>query len=348
LWDRAALRWRGAEPLDTEPIDIFKELKDARKILILPNDRIGGLFIGAPVYKAIRQSYPSARIQLLVDEKKATIARQIPFIDGIVTAGLENPVWSPAFKDLGNELWKEGFDLAFCLGSDCSFRLAQLCRVSGARLRVGFKREGIDSYNIEIVLQSTGEYEREQCFKMLRLLGLEGSGEIRWTLAEDKAQKIRARYMDDNTGRSRVVGIDLSRGESRGLSNRQLDDIVGRVVERGARAMLFFSLAERKQVNYLKETYGNRAILFEQDDLASVAALIQGCRTLISCNTDLLHLAISLQVPVVGLFDEDPQRWVGTGNNRVKVVRAQDLRAMSITQVVHALEAALKEARQTA
>ena len=340
------MRWKGVWRPDTECLDIFGEFKGAQKILVLPNDRVGGLFIGAPVFKVIRQFYPEAHILLLVDEKKASIAGQIPFVDEVVIGALEKPIWSAVFKNLIKTLRREEIDLAFCLGSDCSFRLAYLCQCSGARLRVGFRRAGMKPFNIEIATDNVGKYEGEQCFGMLRLLGMKGSGEVRWTLAADQAQQIRVRYLGEDTGRERVVGINLGCGEGRGLSKRQFDDIVGRVVERGVRALLFFSLAERKQVNYLKETYGNRAILFEQDDLVSVAAVLKGCGVLISCNTDLLHLAISLQVPIVGLFDEGPERWVAPGNDLVQVIQTQDLRAMNIAQIVQALEEALREKRR--
>ena len=343
VWDRAAVRWKGVYPQEEEPFDIFAEFRSARKILVLPNDRVGGLFIGGPVYRAIRQVYPQAAIQLVVDERRSAIARQISFVDGVFTLPLDRSLWHSAAGESAEMLRKEGFDLAFCLGADCSFRMAYFCGSCGARLRVGFRRPGLNPFNVEIVPDPAGRYEGEQCLRMLRLLGIEGEGEVRWALAEDKARQVRERYLGE--GGDRIVGIDMSAGEGGGLSGRQFDDIVGRVVERGVKALLFFSLAERKQVHYLKETYGNRVLLFEEDDLVGAAALLQGCRALISCNTDLLHLAISLQVPSVALFDEPPGRWIAPDSRQVHVVPTPDLRAVDIAQVVRALEAALGRSR---
>lgn len=345
VWDRVALRWKGFELDKTEPIDIFKELRAARKILILPNDRVGGIFIGAPVYKIIRQCYPDAKIALFVDESKATIARQIPFIDRVISGSLNSSIWGGSFKEMVDGLAAETLDLVFCLGPDCSFRLAQLCEASGARLRIGFQREASSPFNVEIVRQSTDLYEGYQYLNMLKLLGLEGEGDVKWTIAPDLVQQIRGRYLDGDFAQNHVVGIDLVGGEGRGLSSRQFDDIVGRVIERGARAVLFFTLAERKQVNYLKEAYGNRALLFEQDDLAGVAALIEGCTALISCNTNLLHLAIAMGTPTVGIFDEDPARWISDRDYKGRIVQNRDIRAISITNIFDALEEVLKEGR---
>ena len=346
VWERALLKWKN--PFSSparQSLDIFAELRTAAKILILPNDRVGGLFIGAPVYKAIRQHYPETEINLVCDEHKAALARQISFIDEVIVANLYgSPVWSVAVRQLTRSLQSREYDLAFCLGADCSFRLLHVCGQSGARLRVGFRRKGLsDPFNVEIVRKNSRTYEGAQYQTMLDLLGLSACGEVEWAISQDRAQHVRRRYLDGEFEGGNVVAVDLARREGQGLNARQLEDIVGRVIERGARAVVFFSLAERKQVNYLKKTYGSRILAFDQDDLGGVAALLEGCRALISCNTDLLHLAISLRIPTVAIFDEDPQRWISPDNELVRVVQAKDVRAVSITQVVQALEQALKK-----
>lgn len=346
MLDRIALRWQGSAAQRGEPLDFFSVLKSAQRVLIAPNDRVGGLFLGAPIYKLIRQAYPRAHIGLLVDETKAAIARQIPFVDEVVTATLEKSLWTGAFKQVQTELVQQKLDLLFCLGCDCSLQLAHLCGASGATLRVGFAREGIDPFNIEVVGKDHDKYEVRQYLSLLNTIGLEGDAELHWSLAQDKAEQIRTRYLDTEDGRTPLVGIDLARGEGKGLGKGQFDDIVGRVVERGARAVLFFSLAEKKTVNYLKETYGNRVILIEQDDLLASAALLESCQALIACNTDLLHLAVSLQVPVVGIFAEKFERWIAADNSSVWIVQVQDPRSANIAQIVDGLDTALRDRRQ--
>ena len=342
LFERLALHWKGPEAARDEPLDIFGELRCAGKVLLVPNDRVGGLFLGAPIYKAVRQHYPRAGVSLLVGERSADLARQIPFVDAVITMAPTCQVWSSEFRGLVQRLRREAFDLVICLGADCSFRLSQLCGLSGARLRVGFQRQGLQPFNVEIVRRTEGEYEAEQYVSLLRILGLDHCGEVQWRIDDEARSQLRDRYLNGEFAQGSVIAIDLAGGERQGLSGRQLDDIVGRVIERGARAVLFFTLAERKKVNYLKKTYGNRVLPFEQDDFSGVAALLQGCRALISCNTDVLHLAIALHLPSVGIFDEDARRWISSRNDLVEIVQDRDLRAVSITQVVQAFDRALK------
>ncbi len=347
-FDRIALRWQRSSVPRSEPLDFFSQLNSVQRVLIAPNDRVGGLFLGAPICKLVRQSYPRAHIGLLVDRTKAVIARQIPFVDEVVTASLDKAPWTGAFKKSMGELKKRDLDLLLCLGRDCSLRLAHLCGASGATLRVGFARAEIESFNIEVIGHNRDDYEVRQYLALLSAIGLEGDAKLHWSLAGDNAEKVRTRYLDSAAGRDGVVGIDLARGEGKGLARSQCDDMVGRVVASGARVLLFFSLAEKKTVNYLKETYGNRVIPFEQDDLLAAAALLESCQALIACNTELLHLAVSLQVPVVGIFAEKPERWVAADNPAVRIVKVQDPRTVDISHVVAGLDAALGERRVVA
>ena len=342
LLERMALRWKGPRPRRDESLDIFGELRRAERILLVPNDRVGGLFMGAPVYKAVRAHYPDAHIALLTKPDDARLAASIPFVNQVLTAPLEEQIWSAAYHDFVDDLRRDLYDLAICLGPDCSFRLAQLCGLSGARLRVGFQRDVEACFNLEIVRQREEAFEVEQVLSLVRLLGVESCGDVSWAIGEGKGNQLRERYLDGEFSKGHVVAVDLGRGEGTGLNGRQLDDIVGRVIERGARAVLFFSLAERKQVNYLTKTYGSRVIPFEEDDLAGVAALLQGCRALIACNTNVLHLALSLDIPTVGIFDEDARRWVSGRNQLVEIIEERDLRAISISRVVDGLDRALR------
>ncbi|MBT3342948.1 MAG: hypothetical protein HN712_16560 [Gemmatimonadetes bacterium] len=342
LLERLALRWKGPRPRRDESLDIFGELRRAQRILLIPNDRVGGLFMGAQIYKAVRAHYADAHISLLTKPEDTRLGASIPFVDEVLTAPINEQIWSAAYHDFVDELRRDPYDLAVCLGPDCSFRLAQLCGLSGARLRVGFQRDVSTSFNLEVVRQREEAFEVEQVLALIRLLGIEPCGEVSWAIGEGEANQLRERYLDGEFSTGHVVAVDLGRGEGTGLNGRQLDDIVGRVIERGARAVLFFSLAERKQVNYLTKTYGSRVLPFEENDLAGVAALLQGCSALIACNTNVLHLALSLGVPAVGIFDEDARRWVSERNHLVEIIEERDLRAISIARVVDGLDRALR------
>jgi len=164
---------------------------------------------------------------------------------------------------------------------------------------------------------------------------------VRWALAEDTAKQIRVRYLGREGHTQRIVGLGLGRGESGGLSRRLCDEILGRLAERGARILLFFPLSQGKLAAQLKRSFVNYVVPVAQEDMATVAALLQGCEVLISGNTDLLHLGIALEVPTVALFDRDPGRWVAAGCPVVRVVQCTDLASLPVGQVVGPVEQVL-------
>ena len=327
---------------EKETRDVFSELQKAKRILVVPSDRPGGFFLGFPVYKGLRQSYPEAEISIVCEEHLATLARQVPDFDDVIAAGLgDGPFWNSPAKRLTRSLRSRRFDLAICLGSDCSFRLCMVCARSGARLRVGFSRPGPEGwFNVEIVCNDRNSHEGKQYEVMLDLLRLDRSADARWSVPEGRAWEVRCRYFFGEFTSGNVVGIDLSRREGKGISRRQVENIIRGLMEAGRRAILFFTLAERKQVDYLRSIYGNRILALDLRDLYEVAALLESCRAVISCNSDLLHLAVFLQVPAVAIFDEDPRRWIDPGNDRVVVVQTKDIEAVRISEVLKALEQA--------
>ena len=192
----------------------------------------------------------------------AGLARQISCVDEVITAELDSgPVWDSSQRRFTKSLRGRQFDLAICLGPDCSFRLCQVCARSGARLRVGFSRpDPGDLFNFEIVCEDRHAFEGRQYEVMLSLLGLESGGKGGWSIPQDRASEVRCRYFSGEFGAGDVVAIDLSRREGKGMSRRQIDDMVRGLIEGGSMAILFFSLAEGKLVDYLKSTYGNRIL----------------------------------------------------------------------------------------
>ena len=202
-------------------------------------------------------------------------------------------------------------------------------------------------FNLEVTSSDPPCYEGEQCLKMLGTLGIQGDGALHWALAREHTRQIQARYLDDPVLPAQKIAVDLSPAEGQRLSDRQIDELVGRVMERGGRALLFFSLADTKLANRLKNTYGNRILLFIQQELTSAAPLLQGCQALIAANTELFHLGISLQIPTVGLFDQDHRRWMPPDLSFVRVVHVPSLQQLDSGQVVVALEELLSAHRLT-
>ena len=68
-------------PDDSPAFSVADALRDPKRILLIPDNQPGGIFIGASKFWAIRERYPNASLDLLAHTKKEFIAKEIPFID---------------------------------------------------------------------------------------------------------------------------------------------------------------------------------------------------------------------------------------------------------------------------
>ena len=169
-------------------------------------------------------------------------------------------------------------------------------------------------------------------------MGLQKGHTVSWSFSQQDAHQARLRYLDGEFSRGIIIGLDLSRSEAQAMTVGQYSNIIGEIIKRGAHVVLFFTFAEKKKVNYLKKKYGNLVLAFEQKNLVTVAALLEGCSVLVGGNTEIMHLAVSLKMLTIGIFYEDPQRWIPPNSKFVKVVQTKNLRSVTGSQVVQALD----------
>ena len=302
-------------------ISIAEALENPRAILIIPDLRAGGLFLGAPKIRAIRSRYPRAEISILTDSRREYIAREMPFVDDVI---LCSDFWLPVgmkLRDLVGRLQRREFDVAFCFGAPDALLPAYLCYRSGGKLRVGFHPDEVPFFNIRIVPGQAPSYEADRLSMLLRTLDIpDGDGRLGWATSPEGAGKILDRYLGDWKGQERLIGIDTSSGVGPPLSFRQWQGIV-RTVDETGRALIFFDFDRRHVANRLKEMLGPRALLFQTDDLPRTVALMEACEGFVAGNTDLFHLSTSMGLPTVGiLHEEDIPKWVPADCPWVRVV----------------------------
>ncbi len=318
------------KPADSEPaFSVADALQNPSRILLVPDSRPGGLFIGASKFWAIRERYPEASLDLLAHRKKGYIAGEIPFIDNVFLYDNFLLPLGPRRREVISSLRQRQYDLAFCFCTDEDFCPIYFCYKSGARIRVGFRKDETPFFNIRIVPGEAPAYEPDRLSMLLDLLGIPEAREgVSWTVSDEGARKIRDRFLVGGGPDDRYVGIDVSAPPTEGLTVRQWLTIA-QAAAKNARVLIFFNYHERKEANQIKEVLGQRALMFQNEDLPRQVALIGACDRVVAANTDIFHLAVSMGRPVIGLFDaEQASRWVPQDRSNVDLFILDDLRAM--------------------
>ncbi len=112
-----------------------------KKILVINVNWVGDAIFSAPVFKALKKTYPDATISCLAVPRIKEILESNPFIDQIIPYDERGTHGSPWAKFiLISQLRREKFDVAFLLHR--SLTRALLVYLSGIPRRVGYDTKG--------------------------------------------------------------------------------------------------------------------------------------------------------------------------------------------------------------
>jgi heptosyltransferase-2 len=147
------------------------------KILIRATNWLGDAIMSLPAVRTLRTRFPDAQISLLARPSVASLYEGERSIDRVIlmsgAPGARD--WATKWQ-LGSRLRREGFDLAVLLPN--SFESAALVRLSGARRRVGYARDGRGALLTDaIAVPQQGEIPRHECYYYLELLRRAGLSE---------------------------------------------------------------------------------------------------------------------------------------------------------------------------
>ena len=295
-----------------------------KKICIIHLNQIGDLFFSLPLLKALRDNYPEASIHSLVKPYLQELLADSPYVDIVIPrkSGLT------AKHKLIKNIRKSNYDLLISLSR--SEECLILSALSRAKTKAGFSNFPWDlGLNIKENIEGHNSwYNNAKLLKLLNVIVI-------------KTDYVGLINVDKNVS-------DLSLPEkfviiSPGASKRRLVKTWQK--EKFAKLMLL-----------LKEKYGLSPVLVggadnqaynseiirilekmdrEKDidalnltgktDLAILCSVIKEASLFVGIDSGVMHMASSLDIPVVGLFGPTDPFYVGPQNERSIVVREESM-----------------------
>ncbi|MBI4240961.1 MAG: glycosyltransferase family 9 protein, partial [Candidatus Rokubacteria bacterium] len=155
-------------------------LEAIHRILVVKLRYIGDVLLSTPVFRGLREAFPRARLTALVNAGTEEVLLHHPDVDEVLLVHrgeAETGSWGRSWADqlrLLRRLRERRFDLALDLTD--GDRAAFLTWASGARLRVGFNREGRlrgRAYHQVVPLTPGRRHAVEADLEALRILGLQ-------------------------------------------------------------------------------------------------------------------------------------------------------------------------------
>lgn len=292
-------------------------LSNLRNVLCVRLDNMGDVLMCTPAMKAIKRTYPDARITLLTSSSGAAIASLIPEVDVIKV--LDAP-WNKAtapditadgLRAVIEELKSVKFDAAviFTTYTQSPYPAACVCYLADIPRRVAYARENpyqlIDFYTPDPDISGDVRHEVE---RQLDLVGTVGCS------TEDQRLSLAVPALADTFAGHLIECLNLeaspwlvvhpgATAPSRRYPVESYAEAVSMLLDKGWNVLLTGTAEESDITEFINRHARYRAHdLCGKLSLTELSALIQRAPVLLSNNTGPVHIAAAVDTPVVDIY----------------------------------------------
>jgi heptosyltransferase-2 len=327
------------------------------RILVVGNGFLGDTVLGIPFLRNLRQRFPRAVIDVLIEPAAAAVLAHCPYTDELMA--WPRPPRSQRLMPqalaglLGHAKWlrSRGYSRAYLFKR--SFSSAVLVRLAGIPWRVGHVAEGRGWLLSRAVSVQPGRHQAEAYLDLLRGDGIDvddGHNE-NWVCERDRAP-LDSVLANVPAGRPRVfLALRSTNREKHWPADRWAAVIEWLVAVRGCEVFFCGGPADADMHADVISLLAPRVVGHVHDHSASVplrqvGGLLARMDLCVGIDSGLPHIAASHGVPVVALFGPtDPRQWhpwktasevVCAGRSEAQGARS--MLAVSVEQVTAAAE----------
>jgi heptosyltransferase-2 len=319
-----------ARPIGT---DEFRTMRFDRILVVRQHNQMGDMMLATPALRAIRETYPRARIGIVTSTLNRGVLSNSPFVDRVFTYDKRRPYTHVAML---RAIRAERFDLAIVLHTvSFSFTTLMLAVLSGARVRIGSTSPRIadaltGSYlNLTLPLPDArvlaGLNEAEHNLFPLRAAGITttdlaplivpGDPSERW------AESFAATCWREGTLR---LAVHPGAGKAENIwSPGHFATVVDALArERALSLAIVQGPADAESVRAFQSACRTPGAVVRGRSITDVAALARRADLLLCNDTGVMHVACAAGARVLAVFGPtDPVRWAPRSPG-LRVVRA--------------------------
>ncbi len=299
-------------------LKVYHEAVSKKKILVIKLTAVGDVILSIPSLRALRQKYPDSWISVLVSRKCRKIIRNCPYVNDILVYD-EMPAGGgrrvAAVLGMAKLLAKEDFDIVVDLQNNKISHL--LAFLSGARIRAGHDNHKWSFFlNKRTKNGASGALAPvDHQFQVLKLLGIEAIDRKLefWTDPEEETGM--KEFFDSQWVSESQVLVGINPGSSLRWPTKQwpienFAKLCDELAKRNIRVVLTGSKEDTPLAEELLALTRNKPInAVGRTTITELAALVRRCRVFISSDSAPMHIASSVDVPLIAIFGPtDPKR----------------------------------------
>ncbi len=276
-----------------------------KRILVRGLNRIGDALYTLPVFRSLKEAFPSAEVVLLSKPGVLDLYRNNPFIDEIITfdyssthKGLKGRI------SLIRQLRQRKFDLALLL-HNC-FDAALVAFLAGIPERVGYKKEmrgPLLTHSIDFPEESIHRVEYN--LRLLRLIGVSVSSTKPELFLSEEEKRWAEEFMANHSKGTVQIGMIIgSRAETRQWALERFAELTERLTDAyNADIFLLGSHQDQPLAERIIALSERAPVdLTGKLTLRQSMALIERLHIVVANDTGPMHIAAVLGVPTVTFF----------------------------------------------
>lgn len=270
------------------------------KILLLRTDRIGDMFCTTPAFRALREAFPNARIELVASEGNRAVVEDNPHIDALHTFPLKK-IWQWPYHFLKYRLGRYDLVVAFNGQSKTTGRLT---RFINAPLSVGTWYRATAEYYDETVRYRPGDHTIDFQLQVAEHLGAPSSDTSMVFPVEDSLIDAARKKYPRTQGKKRV---SIFIGNAKKVDTRWPEEKFVQLADRlAARGDVEVHIVAGPGDEGLLEgfTWGENLRLYPGGSLKELGAFLKTGDLFVTSSSGPMHLAAAVDAPMVAILAE--------------------------------------------
>ncbi|HEX2868451.1 MAG TPA: glycosyltransferase family 9 protein [Ignavibacteriales bacterium] len=335
-----------------------RDIGNPESILVVrQHNQLGDLLACVPLFRALKETFPKARVTVIVSPQNASAIKKNKYIDEYFVFD-KKKIYLPSYFNEFLRLLRQPYDLAVVpVTVSISFTSNLMARLANAKARIGVRSLNgtLNRYHFLFDRKVSMDWMRhpdqnvsEFCLEILRPFGISTS-DCSSEITFDSSDTGKARqFINSNglRGKELLIGLHVGAGKP---PNRWPLMKYAELIERlnksyNAGFFLTGSSADMEEIDYLRKYITVKPSLFLNRTIPEVAALVSEADLFVTNDTGIMHVAGTTTTPQVSIFGPtNPYNWAPVGGNKVFIRKSDIIDEVSVDEVYALCQKALSE-----